>query len=291
MLGHRTWNDGTCPVQLIDHHRWERSDLWTRFTRNTNIFRWDFMKQQIEFGEYPFRAPNNFDLFLMQHPTVSMEHKLDVDEAPRIRVLRPRRGQVLREPLILVEFEVEGIDLSASTFCLSVGLHQSICVRKVEEVRMAVHAAGCHVLHVLVYDEDFRLIAEEQVAFVQEVPAPVGQLGRLAGLLKVAIPPALLVLLAPSPSSFSSALTRSLPLVSPSLSFLFLTFVFSRYPRSVPPSCSPLSCSLHLHRCLIDNKTLSMMLRILAGAQEAATGRAKGEASSVRSGLEFDAVQ
>ena len=187
MLGHRTWNDGTCPVQLIDHHRWERSDLWTRFTRNTNIFRWDFMKQQMEIGEYPFRAPNNFDLFLMPHPTVRTDHKLDVEDAPRIRVLRPRRGQVLRQSLVLVEFEVEGVDLSSSSFCLSVGLRQSICVNRVEEVRMAVHTAGCHILHVLVYDGDFRLIAEEQVAFVQEVPAPVGQLGRLAGPWEVQI--------------------------------------------------------------------------------------------------------
>lgn len=47
MFGLDVWNEGGCPVQIIDHHRWERSDLWTRFTRDTNIFRWSFMKQQV----------------------------------------------------------------------------------------------------------------------------------------------------------------------------------------------------------------------------------------------------
>jgi hypothetical protein len=47
MFGSDVWNEGGCPVQIIDHHRWERSDLWTRFTRDTNIFRWSFIKQQV----------------------------------------------------------------------------------------------------------------------------------------------------------------------------------------------------------------------------------------------------
>jgi glycosyltransferase involved in cell wall biosynthesis len=51
MIEHQTWNEGACPVQLIDHHRWDRSEVWTRFTRDTNIFRWDFMRQQMEFGD------------------------------------------------------------------------------------------------------------------------------------------------------------------------------------------------------------------------------------------------
>lgn len=56
MFGMDVWNEGSCPVQIIDHHRWERSDLWTRFTRDTNIFRWSFMKQQVTF-HLPARGP------------------------------------------------------------------------------------------------------------------------------------------------------------------------------------------------------------------------------------------
>lgn len=25
LLGFEVWNEGACPVQLIDHHRWERT--------------------------------------------------------------------------------------------------------------------------------------------------------------------------------------------------------------------------------------------------------------------------
>jgi hypothetical protein len=61
-LGGGVFVDCAAPLQMIDHHKWQRSPLWTRFTHHTNIFRWDAMKQLIEGGEYPLRAPNDFDL-------------------------------------------------------------------------------------------------------------------------------------------------------------------------------------------------------------------------------------
>ena len=44
-----------------------------------------------------------------------------------------------------------------------------MCVKEEVAVEVAVHRAGAHILHVMLYDGDFRLVAEAQTAFVQEV--------------------------------------------------------------------------------------------------------------------------
>lgn len=187
MLDYRTWSEGACPVQLIDHHRWDRSEVWTRFTRDTNIFRWDFMKQQMEFGEYPLRAPNNFELRLMSPPAPAALHPPrqapDLFDGPRVRIVSPARGAWLTHPLITVEFSLEDFMLPGDgTVCLATtGQEQSICVDSLRPVTMAVHRRGTHIVHALVYDREMKLVAEHQVALVQDVPAPVGELGRMAG--------------------------------------------------------------------------------------------------------------
>jgi len=178
MLDFRTWSEGSCPVQLIDHHRWDRSEVWTRFTRDTNIFRWDFMKQQMEFGEYPLRAPNNFDLTLMTGPALTYGHQPslldDFHEGPRVRILSPVRGAWLSHPLVRVEFEVERFQLPRDgTVCFcTTGQQQSICVDTAQPVALTVHRRGTHILHALLYDTHFRLVAEHQVHCVQNVLAP-----------------------------------------------------------------------------------------------------------------------
>jgi hypothetical protein len=39
-------------------------------------------------------------------------------------------------------------------------------------VTLSVHRRGTHILHALLYDKDFRLVAEHQVAFVYLNPEP-----------------------------------------------------------------------------------------------------------------------
>ena len=175
-------------------HTHTHTQVWTRFTRDTNIFRWDFMRQQMDFFEYPLRAPNNFDLALMTPPAPTAFHPpppdVIYDDGPHIRITSPTRGQWLRHPLVEVHFEggggpgggLDSILGSGGAVCLATtGVEQSVCVREQRAVVVAVHRRGTHIVHALLYDADFRLLAEHQVAFVQDVPAPIGQLGRMAG--------------------------------------------------------------------------------------------------------------
>ena len=120
--------------------------MWTRFTRDTNIFRWDFMKQQMEFGEYPLRAPNNFDLALMTGPALNYGHQpplLDEEsrEGPRVRIVSPDRGAWLSHPIVRVMFQVQAFALPLDgTLCFSTtGQQQSICVDQVLSVTLIVH--------------------------------------------------------------------------------------------------------------------------------------------------------
>jgi len=185
MLEFEVWSEGAAPVQLIDHHRWGRDELWTRFTRDTNIFRWDFMKQQMDFGEYPLRAPNNFDLALFPpHPfraEMDGADELALEEGPRVVIVSPERGAVLRAPVVEVRFKVhpEGALADSARVCISVAALNSVCVKEGRAVEVAVHRVGTHILHAMLYDVDFRMLAEAQTAFVQEVPAATGVLGRL----------------------------------------------------------------------------------------------------------------
>ncbi|KAJ1469690.1 hypothetical protein T484DRAFT_1850805 [Baffinella frigidus] len=70
----QVWNDLGSPVVLIDHHQFETDETWARFEKDTNVHRrrgmknlielrrWRGMMDLIELGDYPLRAPNNFDL-------------------------------------------------------------------------------------------------------------------------------------------------------------------------------------------------------------------------------------
>ncbi|KAJ1485935.1 hypothetical protein T484DRAFT_1791778, partial [Baffinella frigidus] len=166
--------------------------------------------------EYPLRAPNNFNLFLFppseagnsgaepfdleDAPKKSFPFNLflsppsassavgdsgaeffDIEDAPKVVILTPTRGAVLRSPVTEVRFEVrpKGALVGGARVCISVAALNSVCVKDEVAVEVAVHRAGAHILHVMLYDADFRLIAEAQTAFVQEVPAATGELGRL----------------------------------------------------------------------------------------------------------------
>ena len=51
------------------------------------------------------------------------------------------------------------------------------------EVVIGVHTSGVQVLRLILYSSEGRVMSEAQVAFVQRVPAQIGELGRLAGEL------------------------------------------------------------------------------------------------------------
>ena len=106
----------------------------------------------------------------------------DLFDGPRVRIVSPARGACLNHPLVVVEFVLAGFALPQDgTVCLATtGQQQSICVNNLQPVTLAVHRRGTHIVHALAYDREMRLLAEHQVAFVQDVPAPVGELGRMA---------------------------------------------------------------------------------------------------------------
>jgi hypothetical protein len=90
-------------IMLIDNLDCSKTSARSHFARMACV--------QMEFFEYPLRAPNNFDLSLMRtgkHSSAESGHHHDVqdDTSFSLRIDEPSQGAILVHPFVTVSFQL-----------------------------------------------------------------------------------------------------------------------------------------------------------------------------------------
>jgi hypothetical protein len=64
-LGYSLYVTGQAPIELIDHHKFEKDEMWTRKEMYSNIPRWRAMKDLLFLDEIPLQVPLNTVLMMV----------------------------------------------------------------------------------------------------------------------------------------------------------------------------------------------------------------------------------